>query len=176
MNSIEETREERIRTHRTGSEGKTVAEDTTKKDDPGPNLTIADLTQTDETETEERRKEIALPVRSGEPSAQMSSATTAPARARKHEEAAGPLFTPEEAKDFRSEWENVQVGFVDEPRRAVEQADHLVAEAIKRLAEVFADERQKLERQWDRGENVSTEDLRLALRRYRSFFQRLLAV
>jgi hypothetical protein len=65
---------------------------------------------------------------------------------------------------------------VDEPRRAVEQADNLVAGTMKRLAEVFAEERGKLEGQWDKGENVSTEDLRLALRRYRSFFSRLLSV
>ena len=100
----------------------------------------------------------------------------APARFPKTEERAGPLFATEEAKNYRAQWETVQVGFVDEPRRAVEQADHLVAEAIKRLAEVFADERQKLERQWDKGENVSTEDLRLGLQRYRSFFERLMSV
>ena len=70
----------------------------------------------------------------------------------------------------------MQTAFVDEPRRAVEQADGLVASAMKRLAEVFAEERSKLEKQWDRGDNVSTEDLRVALQRYRSFFQRLLSV
>jgi hypothetical protein len=88
----------------------------------------------------------------------------------------GPLFSPDEAKDLRTRWDAIQVEFVDEPRQSVEQADSLVASTIKRLAEVFADERQKLESQWGRGENVSTEDLRLALRRYRSFFGRLLSV
>ena len=68
------------------------------------------------------------------------------------------------------------MGFVDEPRQAVQQADSLVAGAMKRLAEMFAAERAKLEGQWDRGDDVSTEDLRLALRRYRSFFGRLLSV
>lgn len=97
---------------------------------------------------------------------------TAPAT----DEQAAPLLSPEEAKDFRARWDAIQVGFVDEPRRAVEQADSLVAGAMKRLAEMFADERAKLEGQWDRGGNVSTEDLRLALRRYRSFFGRLLSV
>jgi len=63
---------------------------------------------------------------------------------------------------------------VDEPRRAVQQADSLVAEVMKRLAESFAKERGALESQWDRGDNVTTEDLRLALQRYRSFFDRLL--
>ena len=66
--------------------------------------------------------------------------------------------------------------FVDEPRRAVEEADGLVASAMKRLAEVFAEERSKLETQWDRGDQVSTEDLRIALQRYRAFFQRLLSI
>ncbi len=65
---------------------------------------------------------------------------------------------------------------MDEPRKAVEQADGLVASAMKRLAEVLADERAGLEKQWDRGDNVSTEDLRVALQRYRSFFDRLLSV
>jgi hypothetical protein len=97
---------------------------------------------------------------------------TAPAT----DEQAAPLLSPDEAKDFRARWDAIQVGFVDEPRRAVEQADSLVAGAMKRLAEMFADERAKLEGQWDRGDNVSTEDLRLALRRYRSFFGRLLSV
>jgi hypothetical protein len=92
------------------------------------------------------------------------------------DEPSGPLFSSDEAKDFRSRSDGIQVGFVDEPRRSVEQADNLVASTIKRLAEVFADERQRLEDQWSRGENVSTEDLRLALRRYRSFFGRLLSV
>jgi len=65
-------------------------------------------------------------------------------------------------------------GFVDEPRRTVEEADKLVAAVMQRLAEGFANERSGLEKQWDSGENVSTEDLRLALQRYRSFFDRLL--
>ena len=87
-----------------------------------------------------------------------------------------PLLAPEEAAEFHTRWNSVQVSFVDEPRHAVEEADGLVAAAIKRLAEVFARERQQLDSQWDQGENVSTEDLRMALRRYRSFFGRLLSV
>lgn len=87
-----------------------------------------------------------------------------------------PLFSPGESTDFRARWDAVQVGFVDEPRHAVEEADGLVAAAMKRLAEIFADERAKLESQWGRGDQVSTEDLRVALRRYRSFFGRLLSI
>jgi len=83
------------------------------------------------------------------------------------DEQAAPLLSPEEAKEFRARWDAIQGGFVDEPRRAVEQADALVAGAMKRLAEMFADERARLDGQWDRGDSVSTEDLRLALRRYR---------
>jgi len=87
-----------------------------------------------------------------------------------------PLFPEGEADELRGRWNTVQAGFVDEPRRAVEQADSLVAGAIKRLAEMFAEERANLEGQWDRGDDVSTEDLRLALQRYRSFFGRLLSM
>lgn len=86
------------------------------------------------------------------------------------------LFSPDETKNLRGQWDSIQVGFVDEPRQAVERADALVAGAMKRLAEIFADERARLEGQWDRGDSVSTEDLRVALQRYRAFFGRLLAV
>ena len=89
---------------------------------------------------------------------------------------ASPLFPAGEATSFRARWSEVQTGFVDEPRQAVEQADGLVAEMMQRLATVFADERGKLEEQWSRGDDISTEDLRVALRRYRSFFDRLLSV
>jgi hypothetical protein len=91
-------------------------------------------------------------------------------------ESTTPLFDAHEAQDFRDRWSNIQAAFVDEPRKAVEQADSLVAAAVTRLAEVFSQERSKLEGQWDRGDNISTEDLRLALQRYRSFFTRLLSV
>jgi len=86
------------------------------------------------------------------------------------------LFVNDEAERFRNRWHDIQGEFADEPRRSVQRADELAASVIKRLAEVFADERSKLERNWSSGENVSTEDLRQALRRYRSFFDRLLSV
>jgi hypothetical protein len=86
------------------------------------------------------------------------------------------LIPNDELDGFRKRWTEVQTGFVDEPRKAVEQADGLVASAMKRLAEVFAEERSNLEKQWDRGDSVSTEDLRVALQRYRSFFHRLLSI
>lgn len=105
-----------------------------------------------------------------------SHSGTGAAVARAPEEERAGLFIPNECNELRSRWDSIQVGFVDEPRNAVEEADALVSATMKRLAEIFAAERQKLEQQWDRSENISTEDLRVALRRYRSFFARLLAM
>jgi hypothetical protein len=87
---------------------------------------------------------------------------------------ANPLFPDDELHNFRARWDQVQTSFVDEPRQAVEQADSLVANVVKRIAEQFSTERANLENQWAQGDNVSTEDLRQALKRYRSFFDRLL--
>ena len=84
------------------------------------------------------------------------------------------LFPDDELHNFRARWDQAQTSFVDEPRQAVEQADSLVANVVKRIAEQFSAERATLEQQWAQGDNVSTEDLRQALRRYRSFFDRLL--
>jgi hypothetical protein len=86
-----------------------------------------------------------------------------------------PLLDAPEASSFTERWREVQVDFVDRPRESVEHADALVAELMQRLASGFADERARLERQWDGGDDVSTEDLRVALTRYRSFFDRLLS-
>src|SRR5262245_1778076 len=91
------------------------------------------------------------------------------------EEGNATLFRDRDAADLRKRWSDIQGGFVDEPRKAVEQADTLVADVMKRLAEGFTSERSTLEKQWDRGDNVTTEDLRVALQKYRSFFDRLLA-
>jgi hypothetical protein len=88
----------------------------------------------------------------------------------------GPLLPEQMVQQFRSRWDHIQTGFVDDPRTAVQQADELVAQAIKGLAENFATARGRLEEQWGRGDDVSTEDLRVALKKYRTFFNRLLAV
>lgn len=88
----------------------------------------------------------------------------------------GPLFPQDELQEFRSRWDQVQASFVDEPRRAVEEADNLVANVVKRIAEQFADQRSKLESQWGHGDSATTEDLRQGLRRYRAFFDRLLSM
>jgi hypothetical protein len=87
----------------------------------------------------------------------------------------GQLFPAGELTDLRAKWDKAQISFVDEPRTAVKQADELVATLVTRISEQFSATRTELEHQWDRGDNVSTEDLRQALRRYRSFFDRLLA-
>jgi hypothetical protein len=86
------------------------------------------------------------------------------------------LFPNEELVGYRTQWESIQTGFVDQPRAAVEQADALVSQVVTRLTEVFTHERSSLEGQWTKGDNASTEDLRIALKRYRSFFHRLLSM
>jgi predicted lipid-binding transport protein (Tim44 family) len=86
-----------------------------------------------------------------------------------------PLFAGEDAERFRGRWQEIQAAFVDEPREAVKNADSLVADLMQRLAATFSEERSSLESQWDSGEDASTEDLRVALQRYRSFFDRLLS-
>jgi hypothetical protein len=86
-----------------------------------------------------------------------------------------PLLAADDAHGFQARWTDIQHGFVDDPRRAVEQADTLVAELMQHLARAFADERDKLERQWSGGGEVATDDLREAFQRYRVFFARLLA-
>ena len=87
----------------------------------------------------------------------------------------GPLLDSQDAEGFRARWTDVQTGFVDAPRKAVEAADALVAELMQHLATTFADERGQLEQQWDRGDDIPTDHLRDAFQRYRSFFERLLA-
>jgi hypothetical protein len=87
----------------------------------------------------------------------------------------GSLLPADMDATFQRRWKEIQTRFVDEPRGAVEDADGLVANLMQQLAEGFAKERERLEAQWGRGEDISTEDLRVALQRYRTFFQRLLS-
>lgn len=86
------------------------------------------------------------------------------------------LFPNEDLVGYRTQWDSIQTSFVDQPRAAVEQADALVSQVVTRLTDVFTRERSTLEGQWAKGDNVSTEDLRIALTRYRSFFHRLLSM
>ncbi|MEU9802348.1 hypothetical protein [Streptomyces sp. NPDC051000] len=85
-----------------------------------------------------------------------------------------PLLAGAETAGFRERWAEIQGRFVDDPKEAVTSADTLVAEVMQELARTFSTHKQELEGQWGRGEEVATEDLRLALQRYRSFFNRLL--
>jgi hypothetical protein len=85
-----------------------------------------------------------------------------------------PLFDTDREHELRERWHGLQARFVDEPRETVSEADSLVAELLRDLAQSFDGARSKLEEQWSSGEDVSTEDLRLTLQRYRSFFERLL--
>jgi hypothetical protein len=167
-----------------------LSDDSVFWDEPDAELTTADLAGAgefvprtaevdalaeDESVLEVESEPIELP-RAEATAVANRTGTYAAAAAPAKERETGPLFSSGETKDLRSRWDAIQVGFVDEPRRSVEHADNLVAGTMKRLAEIFAQERSNLEGQWDQGENVSTEDLRLALRRYRSFFSRLLSV
>jgi hypothetical protein len=92
------------------------------------------------------------------------------------EEVSAPLFEQNALQDFGSRWGTIRAGFVDNPAGAVMQAHELVTEVMKRLAMVFAAERENLEQEWAKGDDISTEDLRIALCCYRSFFGRLLSV
>jgi hypothetical protein len=85
------------------------------------------------------------------------------------------LLEGDEMQSMLAQWKDIQAEFVDEPRKAVQDADALVADLMQRLAQMFAGERDQLESRWASGGDVSTEDLRDGLRRYRSFFERLLA-
>jgi hypothetical protein len=86
------------------------------------------------------------------------------------------LFADDELAELRARWAGVQAAFVDDPKECVEKADHLVSDLVDQLTNGFAQARSRLEEQWARGEEASTEDLRLALMHYREFFERLLAV
>lgn len=83
------------------------------------------------------------------------------------------LLDREESEHLHTRWNEIQSRFVDEPRSAVQQADTLVSEVIEKITRMFANKHSSLEAQWKQGNDVSTEDLRKALQRYRSFFNRL---
>jgi len=165
-------------------ETKTDRIDAAGQDGSTDSLTTADLAGTSHRLDDAReRDKSSLGQPPGNPTSGPRKATQtgtasvmAGQRTTAEEETHAPLFTPDQVSDLRSRWDKIQVRFVDEPRESVEQADSLVAETMKRLAESFAKQRENLEQQWHRGGDVSTEDLRLALRRYRSFFGRLMQI
>lgn len=123
--------------------------------------TAVDGTTQDETATDQVNQDEVV----GKP----SDSTT-------QDEGAAPLFTGEEVDRFRTEWRGLQSDFVDSPRDAVQHADQLVAQVMQSLATTFADHKKSLEGQWSKGEQVETEELRVALRQYRAFFDKLLTV
>ena len=86
------------------------------------------------------------------------------------------LLDKHQVEELRKRWSTIQEHFIDEPRGAVKDADALVESATKEISAAFADQRAQLEKQWGRGDQSSTEDLRLALQRYRAFFTRLLSI
>jgi hypothetical protein len=102
------------------------------------------------------------------------------ARQDEHDEAARTedqeLLVGHDSAALGDRWQQIQADFVDRPRDAVQEADALVRDLFERITAGFAQERERLERQWDGGDDVSTEDLRVALQRYRAFFGRLLSV
>jgi len=139
---------------------------------PTPRQARAAAINRSEVNAADNNANAAIPLPANTPAANASpngaaatSANPAPAQ----------LFPDDELHNFRARWDQVQTSFVDEPRKAVEEADNLVASVVKRIAEQFAAEREKLEGRWDKGDEVNTEDLRQALRSYRSFFDRLLS-
>jgi hypothetical protein len=132
------------------------------------NLTTADIARPQQYDKGYNESQVAV-MDEGDPHTEQITADP-----RGTEASTAPLFPDTELQNFRTHWDQVQTSFVDEPRQAVQQADSLVANVVTRIAEQFAAERAQLEKQWDRGDDVSTEDLRQALRRYRSFFDRLL--
>ena len=99
-----------------------------------------------------------------------------PASASASDRSLESLFGDHDLSELKSRWNDVQAGFVDDPRQCVQQADGLVSDVVTELTAGFSQARSRLEEQWARGEEASTEDLRIALKRYRDFFDRLLAV
>ena len=155
----------------------------TEVDRPSEGLSTADLADvgsaTQATTTDVSGTETTAPPEQGLEPQFLAPAPTAdqPARpSQTKEETAAPLFAADAAESFRSRWQDIQTSFIDEPTRAVEQADSLVAEIMQQLAKTFAAERAHLEEQGAHGKDISTEDLRMALRHYRSFFDRLLSI
>jgi hypothetical protein len=145
-----------------------------RKDEPETEeLTTADLAKSqgrvDEAEVEPERMR---PVRSERTTPERASGRPGPQATVEN----AALFPDNELQQLQAQWNDIQTAFVDEPRTAVQRADGLVASTMQQLAEAFSRERSRLEQQWDRGDSVSTEDLRVAFQRYRSFFHRLLSL
>jgi hypothetical protein len=166
-------------THTGMSEAQTNAAQSTSDrgrfSDPAEDRDAPDKrTPTDEQPRDDGQVEAVAAAGDPEPrSADQSQLESSPAASSLAER--GPLLPADQSERFSTRWQEIQTSFVDQPRDAVEQADAMVADLMQRLAASFSNERERLEAQWDRGDDVSTEDLRVALTRYRSFFDRLLS-
>ncbi len=147
---------------------------------------MSDMTTTDDRERGDSQPDepvVTAPVGDVDRTAPESSVdidshdtTTAPEVVAEAEEAHGGSLLPDDQNErFRSAWEEIQASFVDRPQEAVEKADALVSDVMQRVTANLTKERERLEGQWAQGDDVSTEDLRVALTRYRTFFDRLLA-
>jgi hypothetical protein len=88
----------------------------------------------------------------------------------------GSLVGTHQMEDLRGRWAGIQSSFVDDPRKAVQEADALVSSAIKQIEDSFRDQRAQLEQRWSKGDDASTEDLRIVVQSYRAFFDRLLSM
>jgi hypothetical protein len=132
-------------------------------------LSTRDIAGTSPTEDEPTARER------GDLHAETESSTASSAEATTAEASREPLLPETASQGFVERWTDIQTSFVDEPQQAVHQADELVAELMQQLARSFSGARERLEAQWASGDDASTEDLRIALQRYRSFFDRLLS-
>jgi hypothetical protein len=133
----------------------------------------------DETTTTDER-ERAMAASTTDVDDEVVTLPEAPTEGTEREPDVGPddrtsLLEADTTTSLRRRWEEIQAGFVDRPRESVEQADRLVIELVQQLQASFTNERDRLESEWREGSDVSTEDLRVALTRYRSFFDRLLS-
>lgn len=111
-----------------------------------------------------------------DPSAQQGTSAPTATQSATGAPAGDSLFAERDLSELRSRWNDVQAAFVDDPRACVQKADSLVSSAVEQLTASFSQTRSRLEDQWSRGEEASTEDLRIALKHYRDFFDRILAV
>ena len=121
-------------------------------------------------------KNLNEPHRTGQPAPQPEGEVISLEERRASAPAEQLLVPKRQREDMRERWKTIQASFVDEPRKAVQEADQLVKSAIQQMEEVFRNQRSQMEQQWSGGKDVSTEDLRLSLQRYRTFFDRLLSL
>lgn len=121
-------------------------------------------------------KNLNEPHRTGQPAPQPEGEVISLEERRTGVPSEQSLIPKRQIDDMRESWKAIQASFVDEPRKAVQEADQLVKSAVQQMEEVFRNQRAQMEQQWSGGKDVSTEDLRLSLQRYRTFFDRLLSL